>query len=199
MPSPLSTTAVNDPVVVDNSTVAPPAVTAFPLASTNCTVTDDVLTPSATMLTGTALIEEVAGSGSPSLKTTVAFSPIAVRFSVPVIVAVPAVVEDKSVAVYVPSLLSVTPLRLPTVVASSTASPPTDRSLLPPSLTCTVIVDVLVPSASMIVGTAEINVVAASAVPTVSVTVAVAVIATPFSTPLTVATPPVVEEVSVAV
>ena len=95
--------------------------------------------------------------------------------------------------------MSVTPPRLPNVVPNATASPPAVRSLLFASLSWTVIVDVLLPSAVMLVGDAEIVDVVADAAPGVRVTVASSVIDAALTVPVTSAVPVVVGDVSVAV
>ena len=95
--------------------------------------------------------------------------------------------------------MSVTEPRPPAVVANVTASPPLVRLLLFASLSCTVIVDVLLPSAVMLVGDAVIVEVDAAAAPAVSVTVASSVIAAAFTVPVTVAEPVDVGDVRVAV
>jgi hypothetical protein len=102
----------------------------------------------------------------------------------PEIVAVPPVVPAVSVAVYVPSLLSVTGPREPRVVARTTV-PPDVSSLFPlASFAWTVIVEVDALLASMEVGEADIVVLAAEA--TSGDPVAVKVIGVPVS-PLTLA------------
>jgi hypothetical protein len=88
---------------------------------------------------------------------------------------------------------------LPRSVARATVSPPLVKLLLLASFTCTVIVEVVMPSATIEVGAAVISEVVASAAPGVNVTVAVSVIATAFSVPVIVAVPTVVAEVNVAV
>jgi hypothetical protein len=59
----------------------------------------EVVTPSATIVVGAAVISDVAGSAAADVKVTVALSVIATAFSVPVTVAVPVVVTEVSVAV----------------------------------------------------------------------------------------------------
>ena len=71
----------------------------LPLASFNCTVIVEVVVPSAKMLVGLAVIVEMATAAVPGVKATVAVSVMAVPPSVPLMVAVPAVVEEVSVAV----------------------------------------------------------------------------------------------------
>ena len=61
------------------------------------------------------------------------------------------------------------------------------------------IVEVVIPLATMEVGAAVISDLAATAAPGISVTVTVSVIAAAFTVPLTVAVPVVVAEVRVAV
>ena len=96
--------------------------------------------------------------------------------------------------------LSVTPLSVPAVVERATVAPPVVSGIPEASRSSTVIVDVLVPFAGIVVGEAVICDVAPDGGPgPTKVTVAVSVIAEPFTVPLTVALPPVDEEVSVAV
>jgi hypothetical protein len=120
-------------------------------------------------------------------------------FNVPVIVAVSFDVDDVSVAVYVPSPLSATAPSVPAVAASTTMSPPAMRLSPPASLSWTVIVDVLSPSAAIAVGDAVIVDLVGSAMIAVNVTVALWVIKTPFKVPLTVAVAAAVDDVTVAV
>ncbi len=94
--------------------------------------------------------------------------------------------------------MSVTEPKLPRSVARVTVSPPLVRLMLEASFSCTVIVEVDEPSATIEVGAAVISDVVASAAPGVKVTVAVSVIATAFTVPVIVAVP-VTVEVSVAV
>ena len=94
--------------------------------------------------------------------------------------------------------MSVTEPKLPKSVASVTVSPPLSRLLLVASFSCTVIVDVVTPSAIIEVGVAVINDVAPSAGPGISVIVALSVMLPAFTVPVIVAVP-VVVEVSVAV
>jgi hypothetical protein len=198
MPSPLSTTAPSVPMSVASATASPPAVRLLPFASFTCTTTLDVDAPSATMLVGDAVIVDVAADAVPGVNSTVAVSVIATPLSVPVTVAVPAVVDDVNVAEYVPSPLSVTAPSVPASVASATVSPPAVRLLPFASFSCTVTADVDAPSATMLVGDAVIVDVAADPAPGVNSTVAVSVIATPLSVPVTVAVPAVVDDVNVA-
>ena len=89
---------------------------------------------------------------------------MAAPFRVPVIVAaVFGVVEDVSVAVYVPFPLSVTGDKLPAVVASATVAPPLVRFVPAASLSFTVRVEVLLPLAAIEVGDAVIVEVAGEA------------------------------------
>lgn len=83
--------------------------------------------PSAVMTLGDAVICVVVSSATPGIKSTVVLLVMVEAFSVPVIVAVPAVVEEVSVAVYVPLLLSVTLPIEPVVVASVIVAPPVVR------------------------------------------------------------------------
>ena len=65
----------------------------------SCTVMVEVLLPSAAIEVGDAVMVDVAGEGAAAAKVTVALLDIAAPFSVPVIVAVPGVAEEVSVAV----------------------------------------------------------------------------------------------------
>ncbi len=78
------------------------------------------------MLVGEAVIVDVSAEAAPTPIVTVASSVIADEFSVPVIVAFPVAV-GVSVAVYVPSLLFVTELSVPTVVESAIVAGPVVR------------------------------------------------------------------------
>ncbi len=95
--------------------------------------------------------------------------------------------------------MSVTEPKVPRSVASTTVSPPSVRLLLLASFSCTVIVEVDVPSATIEVGAAVIREVVASATPGVNVTVAVSVMPAAFTVPVIVAVPGVTAEVKVAV
>ena len=86
----------------------------------------------------------------------------------PLIEATPATVDEVSVAVYVPSPWSVTAPSEPLVVESVTALPPAARLLPVTSLSCTVIVEVVVPLARIEVGLAAIVEFAAEAGPGVT-------------------------------
>jgi hypothetical protein len=199
-PSPLSVTALRVPAVVDSVTVPPLEVRSFPFASVAWTVTDEVEDPSDVIDAGEAEIVVVEASGAPGVNWTVG-SPLVIAEppTVPDTVAVPVVVELVSVAVYVPSLLSVAALSVPSVLESVTVEPP-DVTLFPfASFAWTVIVDVDVPFAVIDAGEAEIVVVEASGAPGVNWTVgSPLVIAEPPIVPDTVAVPAVVELVSVA-
>jgi hypothetical protein len=59
----------------------------------------EVVTPFATIEVGAAVISEFVASAAPGVNVTVAVSVIATAFTVPVIVAVPVVVAEVSVAV----------------------------------------------------------------------------------------------------
>ncbi len=71
------------------------------------------------------------------------------------IVAVPATVPLVNVAVYVPFPLSVTALIAPSVVVTTIVLPPVVRLFPPTSFACTVIVDVVAPFATILVGDAD--------------------------------------------
>ncbi len=95
----MSVTALNVPSVVTRFTVSPPVMRLLPPASLSCTVIGEVDVPSAAMEVGAAVINEVVAEAAPGLKLMVALSVMADPFTVPVMVAVPAVVEEVSVAV----------------------------------------------------------------------------------------------------
>jgi hypothetical protein len=84
----------------------------------------EVLVPFAVIDVGEAVIVDVAVDAVPTVNVIVASSVIALPFNVPVIVAVPATVDDVKVAEYVPLLLSVTEPGVPEVVESATVAPP---------------------------------------------------------------------------
>ena len=94
----MSVTVSSVPRVVDSVTVSPPVVRLLPLASLSCTVIIEVDVPLAVMEVGAAVINEVVAAGAPGLKLTVALSVMADPFTVPEMVAVPAVVAEVSVA-----------------------------------------------------------------------------------------------------
>src|SRR5438105_2336504 len=102
-------------------------------------------------------------------------------FSVPVIVAMPVPADDVNVAVYLPSLLSVTLESVPRVVASATVPPLAMRLLSSASSSWTVTVEVLVPFATIEAGLALIVEVAVDAPPDVNATLAVFVRDAAFS------------------
>ena len=97
VPSLLSVTDPSEPRVVKSATVSPPEVRSLPLASLSWAVIVEVLTPSAVIEVGAALIVEVVRSAGPGTKLTVALSVMATALTVPV--AVPTVVIEVSVAV----------------------------------------------------------------------------------------------------
>ncbi len=68
-------------------------------ASLSCTFIVEVVTPFAIIEVGTAVISDLVGSAGPGVNVTVAVSVMATAFTVPVIVAVPVVVAEVSVAV----------------------------------------------------------------------------------------------------
>ena len=94
----LSVTEPRLPRSVVSSTVSPPTLRLTVLTSFSWTVIVEVVAPSAIIEVGAAVISEVAGSATPE-KTTAAVSVIPAAFTVPVIVAVPAVVPEVRVAV----------------------------------------------------------------------------------------------------
>jgi hypothetical protein len=89
---------LSDPAVVLNVTVPLLTVILTPFASLACTVTLEVLVPSAAIAAGLALIVVLAALNGPVKITEVGY-PIAVTAIVPVIIAVPVVVEEVKIAV----------------------------------------------------------------------------------------------------
>ena len=149
MPFPLSVTAESVPNVVDSVTVAPPVVRLFPFASFACTVIVVVLVPLAVIDDEAAVIVDVAALITPGTNVTTSLSAIEDPPRVPVMVAVPVVVEDVKVAVYVPFPLSVTDDNVPFVV-DKTGVHALAEMFPSASFSCTVIVAVLVPLAVML-------------------------------------------------
>jgi hypothetical protein len=94
----LSVTLLSNPADVFNVTVPLLMVILMPLASLACTVTLEVLVPSAGIKAGLALIVVFAGLNAP-VKITEVDSPIVVPAMVPVMIAVPVVVEEVNIAV----------------------------------------------------------------------------------------------------
>ena len=70
MPFPLSVTADRLPAVVARTTVAPPLVRLFPVASLSCTVMVDVLVPFAAIEGGAAVMVEVEAEANPGVSVT---------------------------------------------------------------------------------------------------------------------------------
>jgi hypothetical protein len=98
VPFPLSVTLDSIPALVARATAVPPLVRLFPFASLSWTVIEELLAPFATMEVGEALIVEVPVEAGPGVKVTVAELAIAELFRVPVTFAVPALVDEVSVA-----------------------------------------------------------------------------------------------------
>ncbi len=69
------------------------------LASLSCTVIVEVVTPSAVIEVGDAVMVDVAAAAGPGVNVTVALSVMADELTVPVTVAVPVVVAEVNVAV----------------------------------------------------------------------------------------------------
>ena len=122
---------------------------------------------------------------------------MATAFTVPEMVAKPGVTPAVSVAVYVPSPLSVTRPSVPRSVNNTTVSPPYGKGLPDTSLSWTVMVDVEAPSAGIDVGDPVIVVSAGTAV--TKSTVALSPIACPFIVPLIVAVSTTRLDINVAV
>ena len=98
---------------------------------------------------------------------TIAECPMALLFNVPLTVSLPAVIAEVSVAVYVPFPTSITDPRLPEVVESTTVPPLVSKLLPVESLSRTVIVEVLEPSATIDPGEPEMVDESANAGPTI--------------------------------
>ena len=162
----LSVTALTVPADVASATVPPLAVKLLPFESFSWTVIVEVLDPSATIDAGDTLIVDWLADGVASAtKSTAAVLVKVEPLTVPLTVAVPALVLEVSVAVYVPVPLSVTAPSVPRVVESATVSPPTTRLLPFVSFRRTVTAEVLEPSAVIVVGAALIVEVDAEAPP----------------------------------
>ena len=159
----------------------------------------EVLVPLAVIEVGAAVRVVVSALIGPVVKITVALSVKATAFKIPVIVAVPAVVDDVSVAVYVPSPLSITAVNVPRFEDRITSSPPVEILFPFASFNWIVIVEVVIPSAAMEVVEAVIVEVAALATSVTKLTLALSVIVIVLSVPLIVAMAVDAEEVSTAV
>jgi hypothetical protein len=96
-------------------------------------------------------------------------------------------------------LLSVTVESVPSVLLSVTVAPPLVRLFPFASLSCTVIIEVLVPLAVIEDGDAAIKDVAALAAPGTNVTISLSVIGAEATVPVIIDVPAVVGAVSVAV
>jgi hypothetical protein len=99
VPLPLSVTLPTDPDVVLSITVPPLEVRLLLFASLACTVSVKVLTPSAAIVAGLALMTVFAALTGPGTKATQVGTPIATPLMVPVIYAEPTVVEEVKIAV----------------------------------------------------------------------------------------------------
>ena len=93
-----SVNEVKDPRSVLKLTSSPPLTRGLPLASNSCTVTVEVLVPSAVIELGDAVMVEVVASAGPTSKVTVA-EPISKEPNVPVTVASPVEVVEVRIAV----------------------------------------------------------------------------------------------------
>jgi hypothetical protein len=199
VPLPRSDTSDNVPEVVDKVTTDPPVVRLFPLASLACTVIKEVLIPSATIEVGVALIVEVTALAVPGVKVTLAVVVTGVPFIVPVTVAVPAVVDEANVAVYVPSRLSVTEESVPNVDNKVTLAPPIVIAIPLLFFAFTVIIAVLIPFAGIEIGVAVIVELEGSTEVLMKFTSSLSVIAIAFNVPVTVAIPAATDDVNIAV
>jgi len=95
----LSVTLLSDPAEVLSVTVPALEARLLLLASPACTVRVEVLDPLAVIEAGLALIVVLAALTGPGEKATEVECPMAVPAMVPVMFAVPAVVEEVNVAV----------------------------------------------------------------------------------------------------
>jgi hypothetical protein len=95
----LSTMVDNDPDVVVASIASPPVVRGFPNASRTSIVIVDVLVPSAVIFVGDAINVVCEALAAPGTNVTVSLSVMVTPPTVPVMVDVPAVVEEVNVAV----------------------------------------------------------------------------------------------------
>ena len=159
----------------------------------------EVLVPLATMDVGDAVMVEVATLAAPGVKVTVSESAMVTPFTIPVMIELLAVVEEVNVAVYVPFPLSVTVEIVPAVFESATLDPPVVRLFPLESVNCTVMIDVLIPSAMILTGEAVITELFSSGGPGTNATVSVSEIATPPRVPEIIEFPTFVAEVNMAV
>jgi hypothetical protein len=156
-------------------TVFPPI--GFPLASSNVTVIVDAATPSAVTVAGLALTVETVADTGPAVNVTdaVCVSVIVSVVSVAVIVLVPAIVERIVPVACPPASVAaagcVIVSAAPRDDASVTVFPLTGLPL--PSRSMTVMVEVVIPSATTVVGLAVTVEVVADTAPAVNVTAAV--------------------------
>jgi hypothetical protein len=173
-------------------------LTGLPFASRSVTVMVDVATPSATTVVGLAVTVDALADTAPAVKVTKAVwvTVIVSVVSVPVSVAVPAVVE-RTVPVVCPfaSVGVVGCVTVPSVAARLTVFPLT--GLLFASRSVTVIVDVVIPSATTVAGLAVTVDAVADTAPAVKVTDAVwvSVIVSVVSVAVIVLVPAVVERI----
>jgi hypothetical protein len=158
-----------------NVTLLP--LTGLPLASRNVIVSVDVATPSAVTVVGLALTVEVAADTAPTVNVTAAVWVMtrASVVSVAVSVLVPAVVERTVPVVWPAALVTAAGCPIVSVApreeANVTVLPATGLPLA--SRNVMVSVEVVVPSATTVVGAAATVEVAADTAPTVHVTLEV--------------------------
>jgi len=125
----------------------------------------DVLTPSARIVVGDAVIVEVVVDIGPGANLTAALFDKGTPFKVALTVAVPTTTDEVRVTVYVPFKLSVIAPRVPIEEVNTTVAPPAVRLLPYTSLACSVIVDVVAPLPTIEAGDAKIAEVTGDAVP----------------------------------
>jgi hypothetical protein len=159
-----------------------------------------VLAPSAVSEESSALTEDLVGSAAPARKVTTSLSASDTPPTVPVTVAIPVLVEEVRLVVYVPFPLSITADKVPRDVETVTVEPPVAILFPLISFNCIVMTVEVVPFAIMLEDAAVINEFAALGIPLeTNATVSLSVIAVPPSVPVIVAVAVELVEVKVAV
>jgi len=198
VPFALSVTELSVPLVVARVTVPALEARLLPAASFSCTVTVDVLEPSATIEVGLTEIVDVAVDAPAAVVVNVGLVPEAEPSSACTVCAVSATELTVKSTVATPLafvVLEPAASEPPPVLDQVTVRPAVETGLLLASASCAVIVTV-----EATVGLAELEVTRyLVAAPATKETPAVLVIAVPFTVPLTVALPTDVEDVRVAV
>jgi hypothetical protein len=199
VPFPASVTLPIVPIVEFITTVPPLVNKLWPALSFNSTVIRVVLLPFAVIDEEAAVTVEVVTEPAPMLKVTLPIPVIAIPLIVPLMLAVPTVVDEVKIEVYVPSPTFITLLKVPEVVSKTTEPALDVKLLLKASLSCRVIKEVLLPSAAIDIGEAENIELTSDTAPGAKVTLAVCIIEFPFKVPLMILDPATVDEVNVAV